>query len=312
MPFICPICIQNLKHNQKSICCSSCLCWVHHNNRTNCSGLTNSEFKAFTFDSSKVWECDKCISKYLNFLPFNNFDDRDLLDNNINNSNQNNLSEDVNHLLPNVDKDFIDNCNSIANRLYLNDDDFSEEVINLPHPVNSKYFSIEQINSLKTDSPSCFSFFLLNIASSDKHIDDLRLILSLISLRFDIIGISEHKILKDTFPSNNVQIPGYNEFIFQPTETACGGTGFYISDSLNYIRRSDLEVNSPSNYESIFVEIKFPKKKNLIVGCMYRHPSSNLSVHEFSNFHLEPVLEKVSKENKKCVLMGNFNINLLK
>ena len=138
------------------------------------------------------------------------------------------------------------------------------------------------------------------------------IMISLINHKFDIIGISEHKILKDTPPSNNLNIPGYNEFLFEPSETAFGGAGFYIKDNLDYIRRNDLEINSHSNYESVFIEIIFPKKKNMIVGCMYRHPSSILSVQEFSNFHLEPALEKISKENKQCVLMGDFNINLLK
>ena len=45
---------------------------------------------------------------------------------------------------------------------------------------------------------------------------------------------------------------------------------------------------------------------------MHRHPSSTVSLHEFSNLHLEPVLDKISNENKKCVLMGDFNVNLLK
>ena len=76
--------------------------------------------------------------------------------------------------------------------------------------------------------PSSFGLFHVNIASLDKHIDDLKLILSLLNYNFDIIGISEHKILKDTLPSNNIKIPGYEEFIFEPTETTHGGTGFYI------------------------------------------------------------------------------------
>ena len=59
----------------------------------------------------------------------------------------------------------------------------------------------------------------VNIASLNKHIDDLQLILSRLNYKFDIIGISEHKIFKDTIPSNNISIPGYGEFIFEPTET---------------------------------------------------------------------------------------------
>ena len=83
----------------------------------------------------------------------------------------------------------------------------------------------------------------------------------MLKYKFDIIGISEHKIQKDTVPSNNITIPGYNEFIFEPTETTHGGTGFYIKDNVDYIPREDLQINSPKDFESIFVEIQFPKKK---------------------------------------------------
>ena len=76
--------------------------------------------------------------------------------------------------------------------------------------VNSKYYDVKQLNSAKIDLPSSFGLFHANIASLNKHIDDLRDISSLVNYKFDIIGISEHKISKDTAPSNNVTIPGYN------------------------------------------------------------------------------------------------------
>ena len=62
----------------------------------------------------------------------------------------------------------------------------------------------------------------------------------------------------------------------------------------------------------MFIEIIFPNKQNLIVGCIYRHPSSQISVEDFTNLHLEPILNKINLEKKQCVLMGDFNIDLLK
>ena len=49
----------------------------------------------------------------------------------------------------------------------------------------------------------------------------------------------------------------------------------------------------------------------MIIGCIYRHPSSSLSIHDFNNDVMEPMLEKISFENKTCSLIGDFNINLL-
>ena len=62
----------------------------------------------------------------------------------------------------------------------------------------------------------------------------------------------------------------------------------------------------------MFIEIIFPNKKNLIVGCIYRHPSSEISVEDFTNLHLDPILHKINLENKQCILMGDFNVDLLK
>ena len=35
-------------------------------------------------------------------------------------------------------------------------------------------------------------------------------------------------------------------------------------------------------------------------------------IQEFTNEHLDSVLQNISMENKQCVIMGDFNINLLK
>ena len=69
---------------------------------------------------------------------------------------------------------------------------------------------------------------------------------------------------------------------------------------------------SPGDFESTFIEVIFPNKKNMIIGCIYRHPSSNISIHDFSKNIFEPVLDKIASKDKTCALMGDFNIDLLK
>ena len=144
------------------------------------------------------------------------------------------------------------------------------------------------------------SVSFINIASLNKHIDDLKLSLSMLTHEIDVIGISEHKIQK---PSVNINIPGYHEFLFQPTETTHGGTGFYLKDHIDYVERKDLDFNSVGDFESSFIEIKFPKEKNLVVGCIYRHPTSNIPIHEFNQCFIDPLLHKINSENKQCILM---------
>ena len=55
-----------------------------------------------------------------------------------------------------------------------------------------------------------------------------------------------------------------------------GGVGIYISSSLKAIHRSDLSFKSVEA-ESCWIEILQEHKPSIIVGCIYRHPSSNLA-----------------------------------
>ena len=284
--------------------CSSCKCRVHHSNKKNCPGLTNREFVLHHEDVMKFWECDKCRTMAKLSHPFSHLDDDNWLI--FNELKKKQTSEDVN-ILSTKDIDFATQCNLIQNDINSeNDDD-----IFLNH-VNSEYYDDKKINSLKIDLPSSFGLLHANIASLNLHIDDLKLILSKLNFKFVIIGISEHKIRKYTLPSNNISIPGYDEFIFEPIETTHGGTGFYIKNNINYISRNDLQINSPGNFVSTFIEIHFAKKRNLIVGCIYMHPGSDISIEDFTNIHLSPILQKISIENKQYVLMGDFNVDLLK
>ena len=62
----------------------------------------------------------------------------------------------------------------------------------------------------------------------------------------------------------------------------------------------------------MFVELILKDRKNLVVGCIYRHPSSDISVNDFAEKYLEPIMCKIQREKKECVLMGDFNVDLLK
>ena len=50
----------------------------------------------------------------------------------------------------------------------------------------------------------------------------------------------------------------------------------------------------------------------MILGCIYRHPSSTITIKQFNDEYIEPLLEKITFEKKMCALVGDFNIDLLK
>ena len=62
--------------------------------------------------------------------------------------------------------------------------------------------------------------------------------------------------------------------------------------------------------ESVFIEIIQKNYKNMIVGCIYRHPC--MQHNEFNEKYLKPFSEKLVSENKEVILLGDFNIDLLK
>ena len=111
----------------------------------------------------------------------------------------------------------------------------------------------------------------------------------------------EHESQTGTEPSNNIHLHGYNEFIFAPTNSIHGEIGFYIKENITYFERNDLDMNSTSDYETKFIEIRF--EKPLIIGCVYRHPSSIDSITDFSTIHVEPILTR-SQMKIRCVSLN--------
>ena len=86
-----------------------------------------------------------------------------------------------------------------------------------------------------------------------------------------------------------------------------GGVGFYVTQDLNCELLEKFTVMSDS-FESIFIEIKAPNRRSIIVGEIYRPPNSNAV--EFVEL-LHDLFSDNLFDNKSCFIMGDFNLNLL-
>ena len=82
---------------------------------------------------------------------------------------------------------------------------------------------------------------------------------------------------------------------------------FFLS-IFDSFERVDLKTQT-SEYQSIWVEIKNEKSKNIVCGCVYRHPRYDMS--NFLNY-MDTTLKTLTDENKEIYLCGDFNIDLLK
>ena len=96
--------------------------------------------------------------------------------------------------------------------------------------IQSKYYTTSDFISAKFSNKN-FSIFHLNISSLQKYIDELRTLLSCTNSNFDVICISETRLLNEV-PLSNIQIDGY-DFIHTPTLTQCGGLVCILKIPLN-------------------------------------------------------------------------------
>ena len=128
-----------------------------------------------------------------------------------------------------------------------------------------------------------------------------------LALDFKVIAISETRIRHDSIP-HNFEISNY-ECVSTKTEAAPSGTAIYIHKSKTSKLRSDLNLYKPKFLESTFIETIRPKKGNIVIETIYKHP--NMQSCEFVEEFLSSDLDIINKEQKMCVLLGDFNINLL-
>ena len=198
-------------------------------------------------------------------------------------------------------------CNSS-----INSDSFTsplfETLSELSDNVSCNYFDIDSFNSSFFNAQG-LSFFHLNISSLPKHQDDLSFFLDSLSVKFKVMGFSETRIVEGSSVIHNINIPGY-ACLSNPTESSAGGTALYIDKSLNYTSRTDLSsfLYYSKSLESTFAELHLKNQPNTIIASIYKHPS--FSAVSF-NLLLSSVLDKINKEGKNLVLLGDFNLNLL-
>ena len=123
---------------------------------------------------------------------------------------------------------------------------------------------------------------------------------------FDVIGLSQIKFKIDKDQLVNTSLLNY-KFVSQPSRYEAGGVGFYIHNKLRFRVRSDLRLIT-DDFESMWIEIDIKNNRNMLCGIFYRHPNSNLESFTYS---LYANIEKVHRESKYCIVIGDFNINLL-
>ena len=179
---------------------------------------------------------------------------------------------------------------------------FSSDISKTPEKVIScNYYDIDQLQTWgELTYKSSLSLFHLNNCSLSKIIDAFEHLIQSTKTDFDIIAVSESSITKNKFPQFDRSIPNYS-YNFCATEANTGGTLIYIRNHLSNKMWNDLKIYKPSELESKFIEICYPKKTNIIIGCIYKHP--NMNINEYKDDYLNELLDKISKETEDILFL---------
>ena len=280
----CGKCSKTMQSSNINIKCMNCKKYFHGN----CAKTPKKKFI-----ETNSWICTSCVCTE---MPFSSLDN-------------NNLALDINgHTIDNDNINLTPSftittlLDRIPGNIIIETDEF------LSDSINSKYYSLQDfITNKRKFTKNSLTVFHLNIASLQAHIDDLKALLAVLNHTFDIIAISETKIRENIDVTTNIHIDDYN-FVNTPTKSFFGGTRIFIRSCLDYNIRNDLSRSEQDEAEAIFVEITNLKKK-ILIGCMYRHHNS---IKKFTENFLLDTLKLISKENKTCILAGDFNVDLLK
>ena len=160
-------------------------------------------------------------------------------------------------------------------------------------------FTLEELNELSNVVKPHLSALHLNIRSLCKHIGELHNLLDSIPFEFHLIACSETWITPQVDPES-IKIAGYNLLTDNRNFSNGGGVALYLKSNINYMLRDDLKID---DIENIWVDTQ-----DLLIGVIYNPP--NRSQREFLD-EFEQVLHTIFLSKRKCLILGDFNINTL-
>ena len=286
----CSLCNRNV--TDSGIVCDTCNKWCH----PKCEGMSQKEFQFYvdTSDDPDVkWHCLYCTVKFhRKNIPFTLSDTHEI--NKINQSDSMAFCQ----FLPS--EEIISETSKFETLDHDPDTD-------IPTLLNSKYHSVEELQKLKDQKN--FKIFHSNVNGLESKFQHLNNFLDGTKSPFDVIAISETSENKNDSFIANVSLDNYISPPFStPTNSSKGGVCLYVNKDFDTIERIDLKVQNDL-FEAVWIEIKNKDSKNIVCGCVYRHP--RVEVDSFFNY-MDSTLKKISDEEKEVYICGDFNINLLR
>jgi hypothetical protein len=185
-----------------------------------------------------------------------------------------------------------------------NDLDFEEVELHNLLNLNTTYYTEDGFNDKFIARHKDLKIVQINCRSMRANFDKLKLFVSQTKVKFDIIAISE-TWLNEYDDLRLYHLDQYNEYFCSRQGKSGGGVALYINSDL---QQRKLQDNAVANvYEYISAEIVLKNSKKIIIGSVYRAPTTDYSIFYE---HIERII--ISQRDKTFYLCGDFNIDLLK
>ena len=111
---------------------------------------------------------------------------------------------------------------------------------NNENAISCDYYNTDELNKLNINRHHDLFILHLNISSLSLLIDDLKIFLSLLTAKVDILRISKSRLSQNNSLATNLDIPGYT-FEHNPIESSVGDALMYLSNDISYVIRNDFK-----------------------------------------------------------------------
>lgn len=177
----------------------------------------------------------------------------------------------------------------------------NNDYINLP--LNPQINTIANIQDMHFTTTNSLKILYLNARSIKHKLDEISYIIDELKTTIHLIIITETWVLESDI--NTIYIPNYSTCFSCRKDRRGGGAGIFVHENIKY----KVETQFCDNFTSIISITLFLKPYAMSITAVYRPPVNNkLFIDHFLN-HIDKYLFDL--KNKNCIIMGDFNFNLL-
>ena len=181
---------------------------------------------------------------------------------------------------------------------------------------HSPYYNTDVAIDILRNKKNVFSILSINCQSINAKIDQLRIYLKNFEpFSFSAICLQETWLTADA-DTSMLQIEGYTLISKGRSCSAHGGVAIYLKTDFSYVIMDNIDRSEL--FDSLFIEISLSHSnvsqmnKKLIIGCVYRPPRDQIDNYNTFISEIDCILSRFNRTKNEVVLVGDFNIDLLK